>query len=564
MRFLQELKEKHNFGFDTTLDKIEWFMLLRVLIVTCILAITVYYQVIGNYLFTDTNLVLFYTLIGGTYLITFLYTMFLDKLDTKVDRDFFVLSQIVYDVLYITVLIYITGSDQSIFSFLYLVSIIFASLTLYRKGAIFTTLLTIVIYSALMFFSERMGGSPVSMVSYSYNLAYLLTGILSITLAEQIRTKTRQLKKERYNLQAIMDNMTSGLMTVSGDGNVVSFNRAAEQITGFYPEEILGKKLVEKLPEFAEFAGTEILRQPDRALLSRYAKKFYNKSGELLYLGVSVSPFRDRDEEEGEEGRIIIFQDMTEVVKMEEQLRLSDKLAAVGKLASGIAHEIRNPLASMSGSVQMLRSSADVPEQDQRLLDIILKETDRLNGLIEEFLDYVRPGEKKRDPIHLFSLIGECVEMVKIRQDFPSEADIHCHVPDEFYIEGDEGKIKQVFLNLLINGMHAFSDAEKPEIKVTASEIKGDLVEIIFRDNGCGIRQENLDRIFDPFFTTKSKGTGLGLATVYKIVETHDGNITADSEEGKGTSFSLVFPVRRQGDNNAHRGNADKPRATGT
>jgi len=249
-------------------------------------------------------------------------------------------------------------------------------------------------------------------------------------------------------------------------------------------------------------------------------------------------------------GTIVIFQDLTELREMESRLKREERLAAVGRLAAGIAHEIRNPLASISGSIEMLRSGLSVESEDRRLMDIILRETDRLDGLISEFLTYVKPVRHRMGRVDLEHVLRETAEALRatdagrnVSLSLPPPGTLHA-------IRGDRDHLKQVAWNLLLNAVQATRGQGKVEIRGADSRLgrSGDVVIVEVVDDGVGISPEDLPRIFEPFFTTKERGTGLGLAMVHKVVEAHGGHIEVESEPGHGAVFRVVLPRWREQD----------------
>jgi two-component system sensor histidine kinase PilS (NtrC family) len=228
-------------------------------------------------------------------------------------------------------------------------------------------------------------------------------------------------------------------------------------------------------------------------------------------------------------------------------MRQNEKMAAVGQLAAGIAHEIRNPLASISGSVQLLGSSLKPQqEEEHRLMKIVLREIDRLNNLITEFLDFVRPDVLKDDPIDLNQLIRDVAEMLKLNKNLRSDVAQDLDLQATVEISGNRDKLKQALLNIIINAYQAMNDTPEPRITIRTSSEDGK-VTLKIRDRGCGIDEVGLRRMFDPFHTTKPKGTGLGLAVTHKIIESHHGHIEVESAKGVGTEFTLEFPAREPG-----------------
>jgi two-component system sensor histidine kinase PilS (NtrC family) len=248
---------------------------------------------------------------------------------------------------------------------------------------------------------------------------------------------------------------------------------------------------------------------------------------------------------------VLTFQDLTKVRRLEFAMRQSEKLAAVGQLAAGIAHEIRNPLASISGSIQLLESSLPAAKdaEERKLMRIVLREIDRLNGLISEFLVYVRPDQAKDDPVDLGILTRETLDLIKLnptlRQDVRQVATLEAG-PGAAVVSGDRDKLRQAILNVVMNAYQAMGESSEPVIEASACR-SGDLVQLKIRDCGVGIEESRLRKIFEPFHTTKPKGTGLGLAVTHKIVETHGGKIFVESAPGQGTEFTFEFPARASG-----------------
>jgi signal transduction histidine kinase len=241
----------------------------------------------------------------------------------------------------------------------------------------------------------------------------------------------------------------------------------------------------------------------------------------------------------------IIFQDITEIKAREERLQRTDRLAALGEMAAGLAHEIRNPLASLSGAAQFLEESALLQPEERSLLQIISRESDRLNDITKSFLLYARPEEKKILNISLLEEIESVLSLVKQRKKLP-EADIKIDVPADLQFEVDPSQFKQVLLNLLLNAYQALPH-EDGRISIKGTTGVGDHIVLKISDNGSGISPDNLSRLFNPFFTTRADGTGLGLAIVHRLVHEWGGDITVSSEQGKGSVFTLNLPIHMKG-----------------
>jgi len=384
-------------------------------------------------------------------------------------------------------------------------------------------------------------------------LAIVTTGVLGVYLMKALTASGVALKKSEgarrrlENLQkAILANIPSGLMSVDSEGHVIQVNGVGLKILGIKESDVLNVHLRDVLPEIADKVYRSKTIVPLTGLESnteRHTLAHQRPDGEALSLGYSVARLKD-PEDNSVLGTLVVFQDLTLITRMEENLRMSEKLAAVGKLAAGIAHEIRNPLAGISGSAQLLSGHADLIDEDRKLLDIIQRESTRLDGLITEFLEYVRPQKPKLEPVKIEVLIGQVLESVRVNpkwKDSNATVTVRSEAPAEFTLQGDRNKIIQVLMNLLLNSVQA--GAKRIEVVLTVSGI----VEV--RDDGKGISKEHLGRLFEPFFTTKESGTGLGLAVSYRSLEAMGAVVNVRSPIPEftpqgGTAFQMQFRVR--------------------
>lgn len=251
------------------------------------------------------------------------------------------------------------------------------------------------------------------------------------------------------------------------------------------------------------------------------------------------------DEEISEKLDIFLIKDVTEIRQLEAQLHQNEKLAAVGTLAAGIAHEIRNPLAGISGSIQMLSQDVGDPTQ-KKLMDIVLREINRLNSLITEFLDYAKPEKKPTDIVNLKNIIDEVLTSLASHPDVPKNFKWSVNLRDVSVL-GYVEKLKQALLNMLINSLQALQRSQEPSISVSLN-IDGECAVLSIKDNGCGMSDETKKKLFEPFHTTKTKGTGLGLAITHKILDTHGATVTVLSEINQGTEFIIKLPLAKSGE----------------
>jgi two-component system sensor histidine kinase PilS (NtrC family) len=346
---------------------------------------------------------------------------------------------------------------------------------------------------------------------------------------------------DRLN-SSIVSNLNSGLLTLNNGRRIRVFNHYAESLTGVSQAEAYDKKLHEVLPSLG-FLGEEI------DSVERGEFEYRSKNGDMMIIGFKSAPLTDKKGDRA--GIIIIFQDLTQVKRMEEELNKADRLAAIGELSAHIAHEIRNPLTSISGSVQLIAQGEGIGAKDKKLLEIVVRETDRLNGLINDFLAYARPTRPTKMPVQLRELLILVESLLATNPRFDN-VKIMNRCRDDLCIVADHGQMEQVFWNLLVNASEAMPDGG--QITIDAETIRGgtgnshggNIVRIIVADTGKGMDGDEMSRVFEPFFTTKSGGTGLGLATVYRIMEAHGGRIMVDSTRGVGTKFTLSLPITQE------------------
>lgn len=535
-----------------------WFILIRLLVVSFFLGLTIVLNLKEPDAISVRALFHLIRLIIATYAFSICSLLFLNLAPKY--RQPFTYVQIIWDILFVTLLILITGGVVSPFSFIYILSIANASTFLSRREAYYTASLCAILYGGMLVMQlygmlqpEGIALYPLQNYTRTYAfytflvniVAFYLTAFLTGQLAERIRrTETALLEKEidyeeleRLH-SSIVANINSGLVTVNNQGKIRVFNRYAEQITQFSQADAYNKPLIRIFPGLTDH---NIVFDLDWSVEIRY--KPTHGTGRILRF--NSSPLCDKDG--SPIGSVISFSDLTRVRRMEEELKRSDRLAAIGQLSARMAHEIRNPLASISGSVQLLAQHDDIPEEDCRLFDIIVRETDRLNALINDFLVYARPKQSEKSQVQLHGLIEDIKSLVTGDLKF-SGIEIIEDASTDIYIFVDSDQFKQVFWNLLLNAAEAMPDGgriwihalkrDNADLQINARRI----VKITIADDGPGMDQQQTKSIFEPFFTTKVHGSGLGLATVYRIIEAHGGRITLKSWPGKGTAFDIYLP----------------------
>jgi two-component system sensor histidine kinase PilS (NtrC family) len=378
--------------------------------------------------------------------------------------------------------------------------------------------------------------------------AAALSGFLSRELVRTgvaLAERTQDLAHLRTLHQRTVESLKSGLLTTDLEGRVTSFNQEAQRITGLSRTQALGRQLEEVLP------GVRALRSRSGEHVGRARMEFAGPGGRALHLGVGAYVLRDVSG--AADGEVVIFQDVTEVVAMERDLRRSERLAAVGELSASIAHEIRNPLAAISGSIQVLQKGGG---EAPRLMSIVLREVDRLDRLIGDFLQFARPGEPRIEWVGLADLVDEVLEMFEASRpaNVTVESDLHAGLG----VQADPGQLRQVLWNLLLNASQAMPDGGIVKIEAKLGrgrssqdgasadrmdEEKAVWAEVAVMDQGVGIPQEIVDRVFDPFFTTKTGGTGLGLAIVHRVIAEHHGVVRVGrGRAGFTTAIRLSLP----------------------
>jgi two-component system, NtrC family, sensor histidine kinase PilS len=505
-------------------------------------------------IYTFHEVYLYYFLFS-IYALTAVYWFLLVRLGSLL---FHAYLQTSIDILLVTFLVYLTGGIDSGFSLLYHLTIISASILLYRRGGYLSASLTSILYGAMLDmqyynvpgfvrsqnFSEEQVLYRVFISILSFYIVAFLSGYLSDRLRktrQELREKSIDFEDLRVFQEHILRSVGSGIVTMDLHGNIASWNPAAESITGYGYEEIKDR--------WQEVFGecTKGLFGHTASLMERpfrFNGQILKKDGSIAILGLTASLLKD--DLNAVRGIILIFQDITMILDMEERVRRQERLASIGSLAAGIAHEIRNPLAALSGSIQVLQGELALKGDNGHLMQIVVRETDRLNTIITEFLEYARPKVVHAKEIDLSSVIDENIMLLKNSRDFSNGIRISCEIAPDIRLHGDVQRLRQVFWNLLLNSCQAL--AAGGEIAVIAtpfSRTEDETVwcEIVLSDTGPGIAREHLNKIFDPFFTTKQGGTGMGLAIAYRIIEDHGGQIAVESDPGKGTTVRIRLPM---------------------
>jgi two-component system, NtrC family, sensor histidine kinase PilS len=525
--------------------------LSRLFLATFLLGSLIFFQI--RYSIYSFKLAYLYFFLVSVYILSAIYWYQARK---RLNQSLFTYLQIGVDIFLVTFLVHLTGGIDSGFSILYHLIIIYSSIILYRRGGYLSASMASIFYGGMLdmqyynvFFFVRSANFTAMQVLYlvSVNiLSFYTVAFLSSYLSERLRKASQELREKSIDfddLRVLQDHILrsvgSGILTMELTGRISSWNPAAEQITGYSHSEIR-QKWQEVFGESIKslFGHTDDLKERP----FHFQGEIKIKDGGRAVLGMTASLLKD--DRDAVRGIILVFQDITRLVEMEEQVRRQDRLATVGSLAAGIAHEIRNPLASLSGSIQVLQAELDVQGDNRRLMEIVLRETDRLNAIITEFLEYARPTPAGDEQIVLSSLVDETVTLLRNSREFRETIKIICNLDQYAIVLGDPRRLRQVFWNLLINACQAIPDSGEISVSVEQrSEAGEDMAVITVADTGMGIGQESQKKIFDPFFTTKQGGTGLGLAIVHRIIDEHGGSLTVKSEPEKGSSISIRLPL---------------------
>ncbi len=350
----------------------------------------------------------------------------------------------------------------------------------------------------------------------------------------------RAAKKSLQDASAIKDQVVTslpvGLIATDKAGKIAFFNSAAERITGFDLSRARGKAPDTVLPN--HLCG--IIKSLDRdQLISEKEMECEFAGGRMVPVSVSASKIIN---EEGQfVGKVMIIRDLGEIRRLEEEVRRTEKLAAIGDLAAGVAHEIRNPLSSIKGIASYYKNKFEDGSEDKDMAGVMIEEVDRLNRVISELIEFARPTKLNTKPSDINELLKHSTRLLE-QEAAAKNVHIRLHLPsDSIKASVDPDRLTQCFLNVFLNALHAMETGGRLTVSCSAED--GDRIRIVIEDNGAGIPPEDLSKIFDPYFTTKPKGTGLGLAIVHKIIEAHQGQVNVRSTVGQGTAFSITLPL---------------------
>ena len=499
---------------------------------------------------------LLYLISGLVYGASLVYIALLRWLEERTESQAYI--QFFGDLLVITGLVYYFGGLDSPFSIFYFIVVIVAATLLGRRPALVIAALAWLLYAATVLalayhlLSLPGGGlaDPPSRLRLIYNLGVHLLGfiavaVLSSRLAQNVARAESALRRkgaqvadlEVFN-RDVIESIPSGLITTDAAGRVTSANRAAEEILGLASADLGGRQI----HEFGLLSPEQwqALVSPDSREERTRREVVYTRDDESHFIGYALTPLTNA---EGiPSGYILIFQDLTDWRQMQDELRLKDRMAAVGELAAGIAHEIGNPLAAISGSVQMLAGAYEGQPAQTKLLEITLKESQRLDRTIKGFLKFARPKDRSSIRFDVAELLAENLKLLRHSAEVSADHSLELELnPSSVRIEADPDQVSQIFWNLARNALRAMPDGGT--LAVVGQLVETNNYRISFTDTGRGMDEEERARLFHPFKTFFDGGTGIGMAIVYRIVEEHGGRLTVESAPGKGSTIAVELPL---------------------
>ena len=501
----------------------------------------------------------YFSLIGITYALSVLYLAtlrFTERHLWLVDLQFGA------DALLVSAFIQVTGGIASNYSSLYVLPIIAAAMIRYRRVAMQVATLSAALYLAIV--AVQYGDFDIPLASRfspivelptlrvaQYTVAINLGGFVGVallagSLADSLRSAGARLEDaslvirdlRAYN-EYVINSLLSGLITTDAQGRILTVNRAASTIIGLHASHAIGREIIDVMQMPASVRSRLADLTERRGLRVDY--QYRTPEGRALDVGLTASALTFPD---GGSGYLFSFQDVTNMRRLEHEARLRQRLAAVGEMAAGIAHEIRNPLASMSGSMQVLRHELPLSEEQAQLMDIVLRESERLNHTIKSFLAYARPQRSAIARFDVRQVLQDTALLLRNSADVHHNHLIAVEAQEPVLCEADENQVRQIVWNLATNGLRAMPSGGRLLLSGRSAEESGNHVVVLaVQDQGCGIPADDIDNIFQPFRSSFERGTGLGLSIVHRLVTDYNGTIDVSSEVGVGTIFTVKLPA---------------------
>ncbi len=544
--------------------KLRKLTFLRLVIATVIIGAAI---IVLQFYNSALSIVALYSLLGVIYLSTgSVYVAFTKGIAFRP----LLWLQLFLDIVVLTMIMHFSGGSASYFTILFILPIIVAGIYFQVVGGIATAIAAAsayILYSILelaCLVESPSGGWLASTTTmyqplvrgYLHIAVFFFTGVLSgyaskyvSSKGEELADRERELRDAQLNTDHIIKNMSSGLIVTDRKGRMLILNPAAISILDLDESiDFKGRPIGDVLPHMKSLAKEIYLVLESSNPRQRHELVVEKVDGGTLPLGISISILRG--ESGGKRGIIALFQDLTEVHRMRGLMRQADRMAAIGELSASIAHEIRAPLASICGSTEMLRGELDLDGDNGKLMDLIISESDRLNSIITDFLEFARLRKPSFTPLNVERCLGD-VRLLLEHSPVNEGVSINLHGSyPGLRMFADDEQIRQVFLNIGLNACEAVRRGgtldiavEKSAMQIGEGGMAEECVKIIFANDGPAIPDDALPHVFEPFFTTKETGTGLGLSIAARIVESHGGMLQVESSEGSGTVFSVILPV---------------------
>ncbi|MCP4682753.1 MAG: PAS domain S-box protein [Desulfobacterales bacterium] len=542
------------------IERLRRLMFLRVVIATFLLGIAAFIQIKGTESLPVKSIIPVYLIIIAIYICSFLFFFLAKKIKTLETN---VKIQVVCDLILITCLVYVTGGIDSVYSVLYPLVIIYSSLFLTRRWGLLVASISSLLYGLLLDLQYYNVIHPIWLETreYNYSAGYVLSRIFIqivslyiiaflVSFIVEKEKKTRALLQEKegefYQLdllhKSIIESVNSGIITIDLNKKIKAFNRAAKKITGFSFPEVAGRGIDNVLSGFSARLEKAETGKGAGYAIDRDEIRVSDRQGREIVLGFSVSALVGQ--KDNIIGHIVIFQDLSVTKELEREVEAAKRLALIGEMSAGLAHEIRNPLTALSGSIQMLKANLHLSASDERLMGIILRGREQLENLVKNFLLLSRPDKGDYEEMNINGILDDIIESIRQCPDWHEGIRAEKHLYKEAGVYGNKTEICEVLWNLVLNAVQAMP--EGGILKIETGLIQGDngreYTEIRINDTGCGIDKKSMDNIFTPFFSTKDRGTGLGLPIVNRIVAGLEGEIKIASEMNKGTQCKLLLP----------------------
>ncbi|MBZ0111051.1 MAG: PAS domain S-box protein [Thermoanaerobaculia bacterium] len=547
--------------------QLRWLIGLRVLVITSVLGVYLLLSLLPDQPLGKLRWDFLVVVAAAAYGASLAYLLLLNVSDRHV--GLLAHFQFLGDIALITSLVYYFGGVTSPFSMLYLIVISISAVLLRRRAAILVANIAYLAYAGTLlgfyfnwFTSPHPSPDPVTAWRLAYALGTHLLGfygvaILTSYLAGTVTEAERELEEKSENLaelrivyRDVIQSISSGLITTDLAGAITSVNRIGEQLLHVGEGELLGHPIHRTglfshpawLNQTRECHGGERLRRETEIQLpNKSSGEFLADAASLIHIGYSLTPLNDA--QGGRTGYIIVFQDLTEWRHLQEELRLKDRMAAVGQMAAGLAHEIGNPLAAISGSVQMLAPAVGGDPQQVKLVGILTRESQRLDRTVKSFLQFARPTERSNTRFDIAGLLSEHVELLHHSPELSTTHRVELELdPPSAMVMADADQISQIFWNLVRNALRAMPEGGTLRIR---GHVDQGIYRLRVTDTGRGMGEEERSRLFQPFKSLFDGGSGIGMAIVYRIIEEHGGNLNVDSFPGMGTTITVELPIAK-------------------